>query len=47
MYVERGFSNCLLFVKTHNFSNKQLIVHGKVDHNILIMNTEIACNQYV
>ena len=30
MYVKRGFSNCLLFVKTNYYSNKQLIVHGNV-----------------
>ena len=37
MYVKRLFSNCLLFVKTYEYSNKQLIVHGKVDHNIFVM----------
>ena len=46
MYVKRGLSNCLLFVKTHHYSNKQLIVHGKVDRNILVMKNEIVCNQY-
>ena len=37
MYVKIWFSSCLLFVKTHYYSNKQLILHGKVDHNILVM----------
>ena len=35
------------FDKTNCYINWQLIVHGKVDHNILVMKTEIACNQYV
>ena len=47
MYVKRGFPNYLLFVKTIYYSNKQLIVHGKVHHNILVMKNENACNQYV
>ena len=47
MYVKRGFSTCLLFVKTNYYSNKQLIVHGNVYHNILFMKNEIVCNQYV
>ena len=47
MYVKIRFSNCLLFVKTHFYSNKQLIVHGTVDHNILVMKNEIVCNQYL
>ena len=47
MYVKRGFPNYLLFVKTNYCSNKQLIVQRKVDHNILVMKNEIACNQYV
>ena len=37
MYVKRWSSNCLLFVKTHHYSNKQLIVDGKVDHNIIVI----------
>ena len=40
-YVKIGFSNCLLFVKTHYYSNKQLIVHGRIDHNILVMKTKV------
>ena len=44
MYVKRGFSDCVLFVKTHYYSNKQLNVHV---HSILVMKTEIAYNQYV
>ena len=47
MYVKREFSNCPLFVEIHFYSNKQLIVHGKVDHSILAMKNEIDCNQYV
>ena len=47
MYVKRGFSNCIVFVKTHYYSNKQLTVNGKDDHNILAMKNEIVCNQYV
>ena len=47
MYVKKGFSNCLLFVKTHYYSYKQLIVHGWVDHNILVMKNEIVSNQYL
>ena len=47
MYVKIGFSNCLLFVKTHYYNNKQIIVHGTVDHNILVMKNEIVCNQYL
>ena len=39
-------NNNVLFVKTHHYSYKQLIVHGKVYHNILTKN-EIVCNQYV
>ena len=35
------------FVKTHYCSNKQLIVHWRVDHNILVMKNEIVCNQFV
>ena len=40
MYVKRGFSNRILVVKTHYYSYKQLIVHGKVDHSILVMKTK-------
>ena len=47
MYVKIGLSNCLLFVKTHYYSYKQLIVHGRVDHNILVMKNKIVCNQYL
>ena len=47
MYVKRGYSNCPRFVKTHYYSDKQLIVHGKFDHNIPDMKNEIVCNQYV
>ena len=47
MYVKKGFSNCLLFVKTYYYSNKQLIVHGRVDHHMLFMKNEIVCNQYL
>ena len=47
MYVKRGFPNYLLFVKSKYYSNSQLIVHEKVDHNILVLKNEIACNQYV
>ena len=47
MYVKRGFPNYLFCVKTNYYSNYQLIVHGKVDNNILVMKNEIACNQYV
>ena len=36
MYVKGGFWNCLRFVKTHYYSNKQPIVHGNIDHNILM-----------
>ena len=44
MYVNIGLSNCQLFVKTHYYSNKQ---HGSVDHNILVMKTELfAINIY-
>ena len=41
MYVKIWFSNCLLFVKTHYYSNKQLIVHCRVDHNIHVMETKL------
>ena len=34
-------------LKTHHYSNKQLIVYGKVDHNILVTKNEIVWNQYV
>ena len=44
MYVKRGFSNCLLFVKTHHYGDKQQI-DGKVDHNILVMKNELVYNQ--
>ena len=37
MYVKRGFSNCLLFVKTHYCGNKRLIVHGNVHRNIIVI----------
>ena len=49
MYVKRGLSHYLLFVKSNYYSDKQLrvIVYGKVDHSILVMKDEIACNQYV
>ena len=36
MYVKRGLLNGLLFVKTHYYSNKQLIMHGKFNHNIFV-----------
>ena len=39
MYVKIGCSNCPLFLKNHHYSNKQLIVHGRVSHNILVMKT--------
>ena len=35
------------FVKTNYYSNQQLIMHGKVERNILGMENEIICNQYV
>ena len=41
MCVKLGFSNCLLFVKTHYYSNKRLIVPGRVDHNTLILKTKL------
>ena len=47
IYVKRRLSNSLLFVKSHYYINKQLIVHGKVDHNILVMKNEIVYDQYV
>ena len=28
-------------------NDKQIIVHGKVDHNISVMKNEIVCIQYV
>ena len=45
MHMKRGLSNFLL--KTHYYSNNQLIVHQKVEHNILGMKNEIIRNQYV
>ena len=33
--------------QTHYYCNKQLIEHGKVDYNILVMKNKIVCNQYV
>ena len=47
MHVRKGFSNCLFFVKTHYYINKQLTVHGKVEHSIVGMKNEIICNHYV
>ena len=47
MYVKRGFPNYLLFVKIIYYSNQQLIVHGKVDHSILVMENEFACIQSI
>ena len=47
MYVKIGLSNCLFFVKTQYYSDKKLIVHGRVDHNIFVMKNEIVCNQYL
>ena len=44
---KRGFSNYLFLLEIIYSNNQQLIVHGKVDHNILVMKNEIACNQYV
>ena len=41
MHVKIRFSKYLLFVKTQYYSNKQLIVHGRVDHNILVMKTKL------
>ena len=42
MYVKRELSNCLFFIETHHYSKKQLIVHGKIDHNIFVMKNEIV-----
>ena len=47
MYVKSGFSNYLLFVKTHYYENKQLIVHRKVDNNSLVIKNEIVCNKCI
>ena len=47
MVVKRWLSNCLLLVKLDYYSNKQLIVHGKVDHNMIVMKNEIVYNQNV
>ena len=40
---KEGSQIVYFLLKTHHYSNKQLIVHGKVDHNILVMKNEIVC----
>ena len=46
MYVKEMFSNCLLFVKTYHYNDKQIIVHGKVDHNISVMKNRNRLQSY-